>query len=120
MPFEIKVDADGALRQFDELQQNIADLEHKLPDTFLLWQREDMHRHFPKLVGGGMSVSTEIFPRSRLPRKNKQSGGKSTRRRAHIAAHRPGASTKPILRPELFDRLCARMVEMLKEAAKWP
>jgi hypothetical protein len=117
MPVETKLDADGALKQFDALLKNLADLETETSTTLFNWQAEDMHRHFPKVDGSGLSVSTTIYPRSRLPRK-KLAGGKSTRRRARIAAGRP-TSHRPILRPELFEKLKERMMNMLKEAATW-
>ena len=119
MPFEIKVEADATLKQFDELTKNIADLEQELPQTFTAWQRDDMHRKYPTVEGDGLSVSTTIFPRSRLRRE--KPGGKSIRRRSIIGAGRPqpGGTHRPILRPELFDQLKERMVEMIKKAATW-
>lgn len=120
MPFEIKVDADAMLKQFDELTKNIAGLEQETSVTFIAWQSEDMHRKFPRVDGSGLSVSTEIFPRSQLPRKkNLTHPGKSLRRRSTIAASRPGGQHKPILRPELFEKLKERMTEMIKEACTW-
>lgn len=117
---EIKVDADGTLKQFDELTKNIADLETETTQTFNDWQREDMHRHFPKVDGSGLSVSTTIYPRSQLPRKKNLRGGNAVRRRAIIAAGRASAGThRPILRPELFEKLKDRMIEMVKKACTW-
>jgi hypothetical protein len=118
MAFEIKVDADAVLRQFDKLQFNVTNLEQETTPTFTDWQREDMHRHFPKVEGSGLSVSTTIYPRSRLPRKKNLAGGASTRRRSLIAAQRPG-SHRPILRPELFEQLKQRMIEMCEKAMTW-
>lgn len=122
MPFVIKVEADATLKQFDELLKNLADLEQETSTTFLAWQGEDMHRHFPKVDGSGLEVSTTIYPRSQLPRRKNLAGGKATRRRSIIAAGRPppgGGSHRPILRPELFDQLKERMIEMIKEACTW-
>ena len=120
MPFEIKVDADECLKQFDELMKNIADLEQETTTTFLAWQLADMHRHFPKVDGSGLSVSTTIYPRSQL-RRYRQPRARSVRRRSIIAAGRasPGGTHRPILRPELFDKLKDRMIEMVKEACIW-
>lgn len=119
MPFEAKVEADATLKQFDELLKSLADLELKMPNTFVDWQRDDMNRKFPKVEGSGLTYSTTIYPRSRLRRRiTNKTGGKSTRRRSTIAAGRPGAH-RPILRPELFDQLKERMTEMVKEAVTW-
>ena len=121
MPFEIKVDADQCLKQFDELIKSVADLDGETAETFTAWQRDDMHRKFPKVEGSGLSVSTTIYPRSQLPRRKNLTGGKSVRRRSAIAAGRPNASGqhKPILRPELLDQLKERMIAMVKEAFTW-
>ena len=117
---EIKIDADKALQQFDELTKNLAALPDEMSTTFTAWQSEDMHRHFPKVDGSGESISTMIYPRSQLRRTKNLTGGNATRRRSIIAARRAGAGQhKPILRPELFEQLCRRMADMLKEAAKW-
>ena len=121
MPFEIKVEADGALKQLDGLMKNLADLETETSVEFFNWQAEDMHRHFPKVDGSGLSVSTSIYPRSQLRRQKKITGGKSVRRRPVIAAGRAvrAGSHRPILRPELFDKLKERMIEMVKAVTKW-
>ena len=44
--------------------------------------------------------------------------GRTARKRARVAAGRPGAK-RPILRPELVEQLFKRMVEMCKEAIAW-
>jgi hypothetical protein len=121
VPFEIKVDADACLKQFDELTKNIADLQTETSTTFFNWQAEDMHRHFPKVEGSGLSVSTTIYPRSQLTRPKNLTPRKSVRRRSIIAAGRaaPGGTKRPILRPELFDKLKERMIDMVKEAFTW-
>ena len=122
MPFEIKVDADECLKQFDQVIKNVADLsQNQLTTTFTAWQSEDMHRKFPKVDGSGAAVSTEIFPRSQLVRPNKDKGRRrSIRQRSIVAASRPSpGNAKPILRPELYDKLKDRMVEMVKETFTW-
>jgi hypothetical protein len=120
VPFDIKVEADATLKQFDALTKNIADLQTETTTTFLAWQSEDMHRKFPKVEGSGLSVATTIYPRSQLRRTKNLTGGKSVRRRSVIAAGRPAPGSKrPILRPELFDQLKERMIDMVKEAFTW-
>jgi hypothetical protein len=121
VPFEIKVEADATLKQFDELMKNIADLQTDTSTTLFNWQAEDMHRHFPKVDGSGLSVSTTIYPRSQLRRPKSLTPRKSIRRRSIIAAGRaaPGGTHRPILRPELFDKLKERMIDMVKEACTW-
>ena len=120
MPTEITFDADTMLKQLAEVQQNFANLPQDTSTTFVEWQREDMHRKYPKVDGDGLSVSTEIFPRSQLVRPKSPTARKSIRRRAAVAVGRPHAgSHRPILRPELFDMLTVRMCDMIKRAMTW-
>jgi hypothetical protein len=123
LPFEVTVDDKATLAQFDALQKRLADLENKVPETFIHWQTEDMHRHFPKLDGSGLSVSTSIYPRGihhdrgGAKRGKSLTGGKPRPRRSIIGSVR--GAHRPILRPELFEKLKERMVEMCKAALTW-
>ena len=121
MPFEIKVDADAVLKQLDALIKNVGDLEQETTTTFTAWQADDMHRKYPKVEGSGLSVSTTIYPRSQLTRrKTLPRRQRQMRRRSKSQQPRRGLSQhKPILRPELFEKLKERMVEMCKEAIEW-
>jgi hypothetical protein len=119
VPFEVKVESEQLLQQFGDMQKRVTDLEQELPRVFLEWQREDMNRKYPKVdQQSGLSVTTYVYPRSRLKRRRKSGGGKETRKRARIAAGRPGAQ-RPILRPELVEQLFERMTEMCREAIEW-
>ena len=114
--FEVKVNSEKLLKQFDDMQKRVADLDQKLPEVFLDWQREDMNRKFPKVdERGALSVTTLVYPRSRTKRvrlKGARNKGKPLRRVA-VSLHRP------ILRPVLVEKLFNRMIEMCKEAIAW-
>jgi hypothetical protein len=117
VPFEVTVESEKLLQQFDDMQKRVTDLEQELSRVFLDWQREDMNRKFPKInEQNGLSVTTYVYPRSRLKRTKRGSG--TPRKRARIAAGRPGAK-RPILRPELVEQLFERMTEMCREAIEW-
>ena len=59
MPFEVKVESDKLLQQFEDMQKRVTELDQKLPQVFLDWQREDMNRKFPKIdEQAGLSVTT--------------------------------------------------------------
>ncbi|HVG51164.1 MAG TPA: hypothetical protein VM867_05980 [Xanthobacteraceae bacterium] len=117
MAFEVKVESENLLKQFDDMQKRVTELNQKLPEVFLDWQRDDMNRKFPKInEQGDKSVTTFIYPRSRLPRT--KGGNNTTRKRARVAAGRPG-STRPILREELVVKLFERMRQMCREAIEW-
>jgi hypothetical protein len=117
MPFEVKVESEKLLQQFEDMQKRVTELNQKLPDVFLDWQREDMNRKFPKVdEQGELSVTTLVYPRSRRKRVSKPGGGKSTKRKQ---PRRITGTKRPILRPELVEQLFKRMVEMCKEAIAW-
>ena len=117
MPFEVKVESEKLLQQFDDMQTRVTELGQKLPQVFLDWQREDMNRKFPKVdEHSGLSVTTLVYPRSRRKRVRKSSSGKSTNRKPQ---RRVVGTTRPILRPVLVDQLFDRMKEMCREAIEW-
>ena len=119
MPFEVKVASEKLLQQFEDMQKRVTELDQKLPDVFLEWQREDMHRKFPKIdEQSGLSVTTLVYPRSRKPRTKAASGAKTGKRKQ---ARRPRVSggSRPILREELVDALFDRMKAMCMEAIEW-
>ena len=116
MPFEVKVESEKLLQQFDDMQKRVAGLEQELPDVFLAWQREDMNRKFPKIdEQSGLSVTTLVYPRSRKKRISRSKGKSTTRK----PARRVSGPTRPILRPELVEQLFERMVTMCREAIEW-
>jgi hypothetical protein len=117
VPFEVKVESEKLLQQFEDMQKRVTELDQKLPEVFLDWQREDMNRKYPKVdEHSGLSVTTLVYPRSRRPRTSKPSKGKSTTRKQ---ARRVTGTTRPILRPELVEQLFDRMKEMCREALEW-
>jgi hypothetical protein len=116
MPFEVKVESEALLQQFEDMQKRVTGLEQELPDVFLDWQREDMNRKFPKIdEQSGLSVTTLVYPRSRKTRVSRSKGKSTTRK----PARRVSGSTRPILRPELVEQLFERMVTMCREAIEW-
>jgi len=117
VPFEVKVESEKLLQQFDDMQKRVADLHQKLPDVFLEWQGEDMNRKYPKIdEQQPLSVTTFVYPRSRRVR-TKQSRSKPPRRVSRSGSS--GGGKRPILRPELVEMLFKRMTEMCKEAIEW-
>jgi hypothetical protein len=118
VPFEVKVESEALLRQFEDVQKRVEGLDQKLPDVFLQWQRDDMKRSYPNISAHNtLSVTTHVYPRSRRVRvsKSRSGGGKKQPRRQ---GRRLG-SKRPILRPELVVKLFARMSAMCREAIQW-
>jgi hypothetical protein len=90
------------------------------------WQREDMRRRYPHTETLSRTAAmTRIYPRSRRqstwlrakrpPRRKPLLRGKAKRVGKPILQ----ASHRPILRPELFDRLRERMVAMMQREITW-
>jgi len=117
MPFEVIVESEKLLKQFEDMQKRVTELDQKLPEVFLEWQREDMNRSFPKVdEHSGLSVTTYVYPRSRKKRIGRRSGGKKPGPRR---APRVVGAPRPILRPVLVEQLFERMKEMCEEAIEW-
>jgi hypothetical protein len=117
MPFEVKVESEKLLQQFGDMQQRVLGLEQQLPAVFLDWQREDMNRRYPKVnEQHGLSVTTYVYPRSRRKRPPR---GRGPKKKRILRAAVPSGLKRPILRPELVDKLFERMTEMCREAIKW-
>jgi len=118
MAFVVKVESEKLLQQFEDMQKRVTELDQKLPDVFLDWQREDMNRKFPKIdEQAGLSVTTYVYPRSRKPRATAASGGKTGKRKQ--PRRRISGGKRPILREELVDQLFDRMKQMCMEAIEW-
>jgi hypothetical protein len=119
------VDAEERLTAMQQLVQNFG--HEDMPQELESWQREDMHRHFPNTdTPNYVTAETSIWPRSRtyekthrafsLPRRLQRP--LSPRPRLIGATGKPG-SERPILRPELFDKLCSRMAELMAGKLTW-
>jgi hypothetical protein len=116
MAFEVKVESEKLLQQFDDMQKRVTELGQKLPEVFLAWQRDDMKRKFPTVdEHSGLEVTTYVYPRSRKSRPYQPGSGKKPKRNV---LRRIGG-VRPILRPELVEQLFDRMKEMCGEAIEW-
>ena len=123
----IKVSAEG----LDAINQTITSMvdqiqtlgAQKMAPELTAWQADDMHRRFPNTTQeDDKTVSTEIWPRSRLTEKRKPPTTFTKPPRRVYAKPRggpPAHSTRPILRDELFKALCDRMAKLMGDALKW-
>jgi hypothetical protein len=112
MPFEIVIDMGTVIKTVDEMAGKIKELQPAVQQEFVTWQTEDMNRKRPtvSVMGGGsyFIVETIIYPRGRQILVTAKQRAQARRRLTFRAAGR-----RPILRPELFQQLCARMRAML-------
>jgi hypothetical protein len=130
MPVQIAIDADAVLARVDNMYADIKTMKlETLPQEFENWQTEDMHRKYPEMTfhpgEEEAIVMTRIWPRSR----DDVVGGRRKRlftipkniSRAQLRRYRLASIThkgRPILRPELYEKLCERMAAML-QTLKW-
>ena len=96
-----------------------------VPQEFIAWQAEDMNRTRPSAEATGpTSMFTMIYPRARRRAVWKRTRAPATgkkpvrNRRAFRIAGRNVGTKRPILRPELYERLQERM-NMLLRQVKW-
>jgi len=129
--FSVEVQGvDPLIAKLDRLTKQIEVAEEEMPRELVTWQREDMHRKFPNMqagqAGDETTALTSIWPRSRLikPREKQPrlTGGPRLKKAPRVALPGSGRvhSTRPVLRPELYDRLVARMTELIGKAMQWP
>lgn len=115
--------ADKVLARVDAIVDKIEELgKLKLAAEMTTWQTEDMHRKYPNVTQeDDKTVTTEIWPRSRLALAHTYRNPKAKTQRVY-APPRSGLqfySTRPILRSELFSKLCDRMTVLLSNTVSW-
>jgi hypothetical protein len=123
--FEVTIEADPVLKTLDGMIERVDALyPQDIFVEFVAWQEDDMRRKYPSITPQEPdSVYTMIYPRSRLSDRRRRERGRFFRKR-HARLRGPMratgvASSRPILRSELFERLCERMRAML-DKIKWP
>jgi len=121
MPFEVTLtDTSAATARLDKMIGKLQALP--ISDELVAWQREDMKRRFPNVEAPNPTyATTSIWPRSR---KKKATRGRVVRRAKPLlrgkATRVSGTVGKhPILRPELFQKLCDRMRAMMARELRW-
>lgn len=88
------------------------------------WQAEDMRRRYPEVEEPDpWTAVAHIYPRSRKQRPTRpraRGQGRATRRpMLHIRRPKMSGAKRPILRPELFEKLCDRMQRVMEEKIRW-
>lgn len=129
---DIKVEGlDELLKKFATFDQQLTDLHKAVPRQLVEWQTEDMRRKYPNIkvdeTEDSVEATTDIWPRSRLeePGSGFKRPARPVVKKGPTMARlkgtgRPPASTRPILRTELFTKLLDRMTKLLSEAMEWP
>ena len=124
--FEIKIDgADALSAKLTKYIAQVKELHTSMPEELVTWQRDDMKRKYPNIqvdsAGEEITATTEVWPRSRQPSKDRHHHRKQGPKQHRPARRGPIVhSTRPILRASLYDQLRDRMNKLLAEATKWP
>jgi hypothetical protein len=126
----IEVKTQGVERLLDLMEERIAAFGSvDMPSEMLAWQSQDMRRKYPhQETPDSNTVETTVWPRSRRSAERRQKA--KAQAAAGIARVRPprlvqpkirmgSGLRRPILRPELIQRLHERMIALLQDKLKW-
>jgi hypothetical protein len=82
-----------------------------------------MHRRYPNTVLKEDTVETDIWPHSRVPETDRKKIREAMKARNKVgraaSVSAKGTSTRPILRPLLYDKLVKRMVALMEKCLSW-
>jgi hypothetical protein len=104
---------------------HVEKIKREWPEEVTKWQLEDMHRRYPNTTtseaNDTVTAETDVWPRSRL---EVSPSGHAPQKGPRQAKPRIGRgiihSNRPVLRPELLQKLKDRMMALGREAIKWP
>jgi hypothetical protein len=105
----------------------LKDFPNEMADELTDWQTEDMKRKYPNTELKGNTAETDIWPHSRSAETEKQRIKAIAQQRAKrgtgtkkIAGfNMKGLSSRPILQPDLYAKLCDRMDKLMQEKITW-
>ena len=107
-------------RSISDLEARLSELTEAVPAELTAWQLEDMHRRAPHTEVDGNTAFTLIQPPPRSKRKPKPEPrsfylrrGRAPKPKPEEEPPKPRTSKRPILRPELLNKLRARMQVLL-------
>jgi hypothetical protein len=118
----VSLDVSHLVETLSNMEEKLKNFPQDMGVELTEWQTEDMHRKYPNTTVDESSASTEVWPTSRLVERDDKKAKAAVR--AIKASRKPtvslkGHNNRPILRPELFDKLVARMNELMGERLKW-
>lgn len=122
----VSLDVSGLIETLTSMEEQLKNFPNEMGQELTEWQTEDMRRRYPNTTVTESSAETSIWPTSRLVEKNPQKI--KTALKAHKQLRKPtvtfrgggeGARARPILRPELYEKLAKRMDVLLSEKLSW-
>jgi hypothetical protein len=121
----ITLDVSGLVARLDHMSEKLNEFVSLMAVELTEWQAVDMRRHYPNTDVEESAVSTEIWPTSRVVEKDQKKINKIIRARKNAGGKAFGVTlkakgtTRPILRPELYDKLVVRMDELMAKELTW-
>jgi hypothetical protein len=118
----ITLDMGGLIARLEDMSKKLEEFPKQMADELTAWQTEDMRRRYPNTETEENAVSTEIWPTSRVVERDQKKINKIIKARKSsnmIGTVKRSGSTRPILRPELYDKLVARMDELMAKDLTW-
>lgn len=112
------VEVDGAAvdEMIGNMLKHVADFEGPMTDEFLVWQADDMNRRHPEAKTSPDAVETTILARGRKSIGHRLRPPPFGRQPARQPIRR---GPRPILRPELFEKLVERMGALMERVLTW-
>jgi hypothetical protein len=122
----VSLDVSGLVARLEAMSKKLEEFPKRMAEELTEWQTVDMRRRYPNTETEESAVSTEIWPTSRvverdqkkidkIVRARKNAGGKALAVRTGVK----GGHVRPILRPELYDKLVVRMDELMAKELTW-
>jgi hypothetical protein len=118
----ISLDVSGLIARLEAMTKKLEEFPKHMAQELTDWQTEDMSRRFPNTeTPDENTVETDIWPTSRLVERDQKKIEKIIRARKKVGKPlvvRRG-SQRPILRPELYEKLVKRMDELMMKELTW-
>jgi hypothetical protein len=121
----ITLDVSGLIDRLEVMTKKLEEFPKHMAEELTAWQTEDMRRRFPNTeTPDENTVETDIWPTSRIVERDQKKINAILRTR-RTAASRPrigvvrSGANRPILRPELYDKLVKRMDELMAKELTW-
>jgi hypothetical protein len=123
----VTLDVSGLVARLEAMSKKLEEFPKHMAEELTAWQTEDMRRRFPNTeMPDENSVETDIWPTSRVVERDQKKINKIIRARKNAGGKALGVSGKPIaghhrpiLRPELYEKLVKRMDELMAKELSW-
>jgi hypothetical protein len=120
----ITLDVSGLVARLDSMAKKLEEFPKHMAEELTAWQTEDMRRRFPNTeTPDANTVETDIWPTSRVVERDQRKiksilRARKTANRPKLGVVRSGTN-RPILRPELYEKLVKRMDDLMEKELSW-